>query len=124
MWPTPTSTSPSARVLRPGGRMLLSTHGIMPWHPDPIDLWRWTSEGLQREISQHGFEIERFEGVMGLGPTGVQLLQDSLYHRVPHRTRSLLALICQSAIRLLARFDRPDERRRDALVYATVARRT
>src|SRR5687767_9206301 len=25
------------RVLRPGGRMLLSTPGIFVWHPDPID---------------------------------------------------------------------------------------
>src|SRR5688572_31501496 len=36
------------RVLRPGGRMLISTHGIFVYHPDPVDLWRWTCDGLQR----------------------------------------------------------------------------
>ena len=36
-----------SRVLRPGGRMLLSTHGIFVYHPDPVDLWRWTCEGLR-----------------------------------------------------------------------------
>ena len=56
-----------ARVLRPGGRLLLSTHGIMVWHPDPVDLWRWTSEGLRTAVERAGLEVERFEGVMGLG---------------------------------------------------------
>ncbi|HZS25126.1 MAG TPA: methyltransferase domain-containing protein [Gaiellaceae bacterium] len=36
------------RVVRPGGRVLLSTHGIYPYHPNPDDLWRWTHEGLER----------------------------------------------------------------------------
>ena len=30
------------RVVRPGGRVLLSTHGVYPFHPNPDDLWRWT----------------------------------------------------------------------------------
>jgi SAM-dependent methyltransferase len=36
------------RVLKPGGRVLLSTHGVMVYHPAPHDLWRWTHEGLER----------------------------------------------------------------------------
>lgn len=36
------------RVTAPGGRVLLSTHGIYPFHPNPDDLWRWTSQGLER----------------------------------------------------------------------------
>jgi SAM-dependent methyltransferase len=35
------------RVVRPGGRVLLSTHGVYPLHPNPHDLWRWTNEGLE-----------------------------------------------------------------------------
>ena len=34
------------RVVRPGGRVLLSTHGVYPFHPNPDDLWRWTHDGL------------------------------------------------------------------------------
>src|SRR5438105_2607254 len=30
----------STRVLRPAGRILLSTHGFMVYHPDPVDFWR------------------------------------------------------------------------------------
>jgi SAM-dependent methyltransferase len=36
------------RVVRPGGRVLLSTHGVYPLHPNPDDLWRWTHQGLER----------------------------------------------------------------------------
>jgi len=36
------------RVVRPGGRVLLSTHGVYPLHPNPDDLWRWTHDGLAR----------------------------------------------------------------------------
>ncbi len=61
------------RVLRPGGRMLLSTHGIMVFHPDPVDYWRWTCDGLQRAVRDAGFEIVRFEGIVGLAATGIQL---------------------------------------------------
>lgn len=36
------------RVARRGGRVLLSTHGVCPFHPNPEDLWRWTHTGLAR----------------------------------------------------------------------------
>jgi SAM-dependent methyltransferase len=36
------------RVVRAGGRVLVSTHGVYPFHPNPDDLWRWTHQGLER----------------------------------------------------------------------------
>jgi SAM-dependent methyltransferase len=42
------------RVVRPGGRVLLSTHGIYPFHPNPDDLWRWTHDGLDRLFRDNG----------------------------------------------------------------------
>jgi SAM-dependent methyltransferase len=35
------------RVAKPGGRVLASTHGVYPFHPNPNDLWRWTHTGLE-----------------------------------------------------------------------------
>jgi SAM-dependent methyltransferase len=43
-----------ARVTRPGGRVLLSTHGAMVYHPNPFDPWRWTHEGLERLFAANG----------------------------------------------------------------------
>jgi SAM-dependent methyltransferase len=111
------------RVLRPGGQLLLSTHGIMVYHPDPDDYWRWTCAGLQRAVGDAGLEVEHFEGVMGLGATGLQLFQDSLYWRLPRLVRAGFALVVQSAIRLVDRLEDPVARRQNALVFALVARR-
>jgi SAM-dependent methyltransferase len=42
------------RAVRPGGRVLLSTHGVYPFHPNPDDLWRWTHDGLERLFRANG----------------------------------------------------------------------
>jgi SAM-dependent methyltransferase len=42
------------RVVKPGGRVLLSTHGVQVYHPAPHDLWRWTHEGLERLFLTNG----------------------------------------------------------------------
>ncbi len=36
------------RVTAHGGRVLLSTHGVMAYHPSPTDYWRWTHAGLEK----------------------------------------------------------------------------
>jgi SAM-dependent methyltransferase len=109
-----------ARVLRPGGRLLLSTHGIMVWHRDPVDYWRWTGEGLQRVVTDAGLQVVRFEGVMGLAATGLQLFQDGTHHRVPRRLQRPYFALMQA---LVAAFDRqtPESRAENALVFAVVA---
>jgi len=43
------------RLLRPGGEMFLSTHGSFLLHPHPIDLRRWTIDGLEHELRLAGF---------------------------------------------------------------------
>jgi hypothetical protein len=35
-------------VTAPGGRVLVSTHGVMAYHPSPADYWRWTHAGLEK----------------------------------------------------------------------------
>ncbi len=42
------------RVTAPGGRVLASTHGVMVYHPNPDDLWRWTHSGLERLFRRNG----------------------------------------------------------------------
>jgi SAM-dependent methyltransferase len=53
------------RVLRPGGRLLLSTHGSWFYHPQPEDHRRWTRQGLTGELSIHGFELTECHAVVG-----------------------------------------------------------
>lgn len=112
--------SECARVLRPGGKLLLSTHGIMVHHRDPVDYWRWTGEGIRHVIASAGLEVTRFEGVMGLAATGLQLFQDGTVHRVPKRFMRAYLSVMQ---RLVAVFDRqsPASRAENALVFALIA---
>ena len=111
------------RVLRPGGRLLLTTHGIMVYHPDPVDYWRWTCAGLRRAVAEAGFEIERFEGIMGLAATGLQLVQDATYYYLPRPLRPVYALFLQSLIALVDRVQSWGGRDLNALVFAVIARK-
>lgn len=45
------------RMLKPGGQLLLTTHGIWEDHPCPLDLYRWTQQGLRHDLSSVGFEV-------------------------------------------------------------------
>ena len=45
------------RLLVPGGRLLLTTHGFYEEHGCPGDYHRWTSEGLRRAIAAAGLEV-------------------------------------------------------------------
>lgn len=47
------------RVLRPGGRLLVTTHGTFWDHACPHDYWRWTAYGLDRAVRNAGFETQR-----------------------------------------------------------------
>jgi SAM-dependent methyltransferase len=42
------------RVVKPGGRVLASTHGVQIYHPNPDDYWRWTHSGLERLFRENG----------------------------------------------------------------------
>jgi len=109
------------RVLRPGGRLLLSTHGIMVLHPDPIDLWRWTSDGLRFEIERSGLQVLSFEGVMGLAATGLQLFQDATWGNLPSALRAPYAWILQTLIAICDRLQSGRSRTYNALVYLVIA---
>lgn len=53
------------RVLRPGGRLFLSTHGVWPYHPHPTDFWRWTADGLRVTLEDAGFQIRDMTALCG-----------------------------------------------------------
>jgi SAM-dependent methyltransferase len=53
------------RVLKPGGAMVLSTHGVWLYHPHPEDHHRWTREGLVTKIEANGFTVDDCRPVLG-----------------------------------------------------------
>ena len=53
------------RLLKPGGWLLLTTHGNWLYHPHPNDYRRWTREGLLYEISSRKFVLKDVLSVVG-----------------------------------------------------------
>lgn len=49
------------RLLKPGGALYCTTHGVFEDHGCPYDFQRWTADGLRRDLTNAGFAIERLE---------------------------------------------------------------
>lgn len=109
------------RVLRPGGRLLLSTHGIFVLHPDPVDYWRWTAQGIERVVEDARFEVLTVAGVVGLVPTAIQLMGDSLHPRLPRPVRPFFTFAVESLVMLADRLQSQAGRDLNAQVFAVLA---
>src|SRR5205085_11279201 len=46
------------RLLKPGGHLILSTHGSMEDHACPYDYWRWTAYGLRKLVEEEGIGVQ------------------------------------------------------------------
>jgi SAM-dependent methyltransferase len=77
-----------ARVLKPGGHAFATTHGIWPFHPYPVDLWRWTQQGLELLVADTpGLTLE--ELVPHRGTASALALMVNYYVDVVTRRRVL-----------------------------------
>lgn len=109
------------RLLKPGGSLVITTHGIMYYHPDPDDYWRWTSAGLTRLLESGGMSDVDVHGIMGLAPTAVQLFQRATVYKLPVRLRRPYVAIMQGLVQFLDRFYSDETRTANALVLAARA---
>lgn len=113
----------SWRVLKQGGLLILSTHGVWRFHPDPHDYWRWTSSGLRRIVENAGFTVLDFRGILGPTATGIQLWQDSVLSNLYRPFRKAFAFIVQQSVRAADRACSSNVRNADASIYVLVARK-
>lgn len=111
------------RILKPGGTIILTTHGYWFYHPTPNDYWRWTSAGLRKTVESEGFKITSFHGIMGLAASGLQLLQDAFCNKLPKSLRPPIALVMQTLILLFDKWNSQPQRDRDASLYIVLAQK-
>lgn len=48
----------AVRVLRPGGRLVITVPGVWPTHEPPYDFWRYTRHGLRALCDDHGLACQ------------------------------------------------------------------
>lgn len=104
------------RMLRPGGSLVLSTHGVMYLHRDPTDYWRWTCDGLDKVVTDAGFVVQELRGVLGLVGASLQLLQSGVALKVPRRLRRAVVVVFQLLIKASDRYTSETSRRENGLV--------
>jgi SAM-dependent methyltransferase len=89
-----------ARLLKPAGKVLLSTPMYWPHHEAPYDFFRYTAYGLQRLAAEAGFELLKIYPRGGTWVFVAQIIQHTIPHYLRFRwQRSLVN-------RLLLRIDR------------------
>jgi SAM-dependent methyltransferase len=89
------------RIVRPEGCVLVSTHGAFPYHPSPVDLWRWTRPGLDKLFRDNGeWSSVEVKPAQGTGAAIAMLLchyTDLAFKRLHLRILASPAVFCLNA---------------------------
>lgn len=70
-----------ARVLRPGGRLILSAPQYWRLHEEPNDYFRFTRYGLEHLLGQAGLEIDCITAQGGVWRLTGQAITSTIFHR-------------------------------------------
>lgn len=74
-----------ARVLRPGGHLILTVPQTWRLHEKPYDFYRYTRFGLQYLLEHNGLQIVRIKAQGGVWVTIGQTINNAIHHQIsPH----------------------------------------
>jgi SAM-dependent methyltransferase len=125
------ATAELARVLAPGGGLLLTVPFVIELHEEPYDFFRYTPHGLRHLLEGAGFDAVDVRPLTGWWSTLSHVLRHcGLATRAPQgarrstRAASLAMLVASDLLRRAApRLDRLDERRALPIGWVASARR-
>lgn len=118
----------AARVLKPGGMLVLTTPQTWGLHHEPWDFYRFTPYGLHHLATKHGFVVERIFPTSGFWVTFAQRFSDSCWEtwgskRKGPIARRVLRVVCAVAMLSGVALERLFGRRGDTLDNVLIARR-
>jgi SAM-dependent methyltransferase len=95
------------RVLKPCGKLFLTTHGLWPYHPTPGDYHRWTRDGLTYQLSRAGFDLCSAHCILNEYSAALQFfVMNADYRGKWGPYRKLVHLLTHLVIRFLERHSR------------------
>jgi SAM-dependent methyltransferase len=112
-----------ARVLRPGGRLLLAAPQEWEMHQRPHDFFRYTRHGLEHLLQQAGLQVETMQPMGGYFRLMSRRLMNGLQF-FPAPLIPLLALFVVPLALLLPLLEPLDRERNFTLGYVCIARRS
>jgi SAM-dependent methyltransferase len=93
--------SEASRVLKPNGKLILSTHGLFEEHACPYDFFRWTADGLRAVVECNGFTVDSLARVTAGPRAAFHLMQSALSQRLLDRKPLRSRLLWRPVLRLL-----------------------
>jgi SAM-dependent methyltransferase len=90
-----------SRVLKPDGKLVLSTHGLFEEHACPYDFFRWTADGLRLVVESSGFTVSSLVRVTAGPRAAVHLMQSALSQGLLDGKPLLLRLVGRPIFRML-----------------------
>lgn len=117
--------SEAARVLRPGGVLLLTAPMLWPLHEEPYDFFRYTQYGLRHLLGRAGLEVVReIQRGRGASALGQAILDLHFAHWQPSLPGKVYRqLLCRVVNQICTWLDRAAPARRLALGWAVAARK-
>lgn len=109
------------RVLRPGGRLLLTVPFLWPLHDVPDDELRYTPFRLERVLREAGFDEVDLHATGGWDASLAQLLALWARRRPMGRVRTPLTWALTPVVAALARRDRPPARFTESTMITGIA---
>ena len=93
------------RLLKPAGKLLLSTHGLYEDNGCPHDFRRWTADGLQCDLEKAGFKtISIYK--LTTGPRAVVFFLERYVYTMSASRKTLPGLVHWTSATLFRRFRR------------------
>jgi SAM-dependent methyltransferase len=90
-----------ARVLKPDGKLILSTHGLFEEHACPYDFFRWTADGLRTVVESGGFTVNSVARVTAGPRAAIHLMQSAMSPDLLNGKPFFSRLVWRPLLRLL-----------------------